>query len=380
MRFAFTEDQLALRDAVRDLLAKECPAEVVRSAWPEPDDHDGRGAGARADAGRLDQLWAALTDMGVTGVGVPEAHGGLGLTEVDWVLLAEESGYAAVPQPFVETVCVGAPLLAGAADPVGYLADVLAGRTLLTTAISPGSDPSGDPTTAIGGAAPVPAGGPSGGVRPAAAPAGPGPAPWLASATVDRPVLLLHGDGRFHLRPVSAATAVASVDGARRLGSVEPGADRFLTDEPDLMQLAWDRGVLGTSAQLLGLARRMLDLTVAYVVERRQFGVQIGSFQAVKHHLADAALRIEFAAPAVHRAATSCTTGSPSRARDVSMAKVLAGDAATFTGRVALQCHGAIGYTVENDLHVYLKRAWALSRAWGDSAWHRDRVGRAIGV
>jgi hypothetical protein len=124
----------------------------------------------------------------------------------------------------------------------------------------------------------------------------------------------------------------------------------------------------------------MLDLTVAYVIERRQFGVQIGSFQAVKHHLADAALRIEFAAPAVHRAASSCTTGAPSRARDVSMAKVLAGDAATFTGRVALQCHGAIGYTVEHDLHLYLKRAWALSRAWGDSAWHRDRVGRAIGV
>jgi alkylation response protein AidB-like acyl-CoA dehydrogenase len=347
MRFAFTEDQLALRDAVRDLLAKECPAEVVRSAWPEPDDRDGRGAGARTDVGRLDRLWSALAEMGVTGVGVPETDGGLGMTELDWVLLAEESGYTAVPQPFVETVCVGAPLLAAVGDPTGDLADVLAGRTLLTTA--------------IGGA---------------------GSAPWLASATADRPVLLLHGERRFDLRRITASTGPTSVDGARRLGSVGPEdeSDALITEDPDLVRLAYDRGMLGTSAQLLGLARRMLDLTVAYVVERRQFGVQIGSFQAVKHHLADAALRIEFAAPAVHRAASSCTTNGPNRARDVSMAKVMAGDAATFTGRVALQCHGAIGYTVENDLHLYLKRAWALSRVWGDSAWHRDRVGRAIGV
>jgi hypothetical protein len=371
MRFAFTEDQLALRDAVHDLLAKECPAEVVRSAWPEPDDRDGRGAGARAEAGRLDQLWSALAEMGVTDVGVPESHGGLGMTELDWVLPAEEAGYTGVPQPFVETVCVGAPLLAAAGDPSGDLADVLAGRTLVTTAI-----------------------------------AGATSAPWLASATVDRPVLLLHGDGRVLLRAVTGSTALTSVDGARRLGPVEAASsdpcagsgsddpdttvagrfetggppDRLVTEDPDLVRLACDRGMLGTSAQLLGLARRMLDLTVAYVIERRQFGVQIGSFQAVKHHLADAALRIEFAAPAVHRAAFSCTTNSPTRARDVSMAKVMAGDAATFSGRVALQCHGAIGYTVENDLHLYLKRAWVLSRAWGDAAWHRDRVGRAIGV
>jgi alkylation response protein AidB-like acyl-CoA dehydrogenase len=349
MRFAFTEDQLALREAVQDLLAKECPAEVVRSAWPEPDDRDGRGAGSRAEAGRLDQLWSALADMGVTGVGVPEDHGGLGMTELDWVLLAEEAGYTAVPQPFVETVCVGAPLLAAAGDPSGDLADVLSGRTLVTTA--------------IGGAT---------------------SAPWLASATADRPVLLLHGGHRFELRRVTSSDGPSSVDGARRLGSVDVATgsdpDRLVTEDPDLVRLAYDRGVLGTSAQLLGLARRMLDLTVAYVIERRQFGVQIGSFQAIKHHLADAALRLEFASPAVHRAAFSCTTNSPNCARDVSMAKVMAGDAATFTGRVALQCHGAIGYTVENDLHLYLKRAWALSRAWGDSAWHRDRVGRAIGV
>jgi alkylation response protein AidB-like acyl-CoA dehydrogenase len=124
----------------------------------------------------------------------------------------------------------------------------------------------------------------------------------------------------------------------------------------------------------------MLELSVAYVVERRQFGVPIGSFQAVKHHLADARLRLEFAAPAVYRAAWSVATGAPTASRDVSMAKALASDAAHLVGRKALQVHGGIGYTVEYDLHLFLKRAWALQSQWGTTAWHRDRVGRALGV
>ena len=124
----------------------------------------------------------------------------------------------------------------------------------------------------------------------------------------------------------------------------------------------------------------MLDLTVGYVLERKQFGVQIGSFQAVKHHLADVALELTFAAPAVHRAAHSLATSAPTASRDVSMAKAMASDAARTAGRAALQCHGAIGYTVEYDLHLFLHRAEALARAWGSAAWHRDRVGRELEI
>ncbi|HWW44308.1 MAG TPA: acyl-CoA dehydrogenase family protein, partial [Acidimicrobiia bacterium] len=141
---------------------------------------------------------------------------------------------------------------------------------------------------------------------------------------------------------------------------------------------AFDRGALGTAAQLVGLGRRLLDLTVGYVQERRQFGVPVGSFQAVKHHLADARLALEFAAPLVYRAAWSVSTGDPDAPVHVSMAKAQAGAAAHRTGRAALQCHGAMGYSFEYDLHLYLKRAWALAAAWGDEAWHRARVGRAI--
>jgi alkylation response protein AidB-like acyl-CoA dehydrogenase len=140
----------------------------------------------------------------------------------------------------------------------------------------------------------------------------------------------------------------------------------------DGIAAAFDRGVLGTAAQQCGLADRMLELTVAYVKERQQFGVPVGSFQAVKHHLANARLALEFARPLLYRAAV---TLDPVH---VSMAKRKADDAALVTAGVALQCHGAIGYTTEYDLHLFMKRSWALARSWGDAAWHRDRVRRAI--
>jgi alkylation response protein AidB-like acyl-CoA dehydrogenase len=135
-----------------------------------------------------------------------------------------------------------------------------------------------------------------------------------------------------------------------------------------------DRRALGAAAQLVGLGQRMLDMTVEHVKGREQFGVPIGSFQAVKHHLADALKELAFARPAVRRAAWSLATAAPTTTCDVSVAKALASDAASVVARHALQCHGAIGYTVEYDLHTYLKRTWRLARTHGDAAWHRARI------
>jgi hypothetical protein len=175
-------------------------------------------------------------------------------------------------------------------------------------------------------------------------------------------------------------TPVDTVDGGRRGARVRHEDDSPVTDDPATVELALDRGALGTAAVLVGLGQAMLDLTVGYVAERQQFGQPVGSFQAVKHRLADAALALEFARPAVWRAAWSVARAEPTRARDVSMAKAMASDAAELVGRQALQCHGAIGYTVEADLHLYLKRTWALARAWGDAAHHTDRVAAALEV
>jgi len=131
---------------------------------------------------------------------------------------------------------------------------------------------------------------------------------------------------------------------------------------------------LAAAAQLLGLGHRMLVLTVDYVKERKQFGVPVGSFQAVKHQLADSLKELAFARPAVWRAAATLEP------RDVSMAKAMASDAASFVARRALQCHGAIGYTVEYELHRYLKQTWVLARAFGDAARHRDRIAKELKI
>jgi alkylation response protein AidB-like acyl-CoA dehydrogenase len=317
MRFAMSDDQVAMRDAVRDLLAKECPPSVVRAAWDAPDGELDRG------------VWDSLDAMGVLSLLVAEADGGLGLDETWLVPILEEAGRAALPHPLVETAMVAAPLL-------GLGAGMVA--------------------TDLGG-------------------------PIVAAAADADTLLLRWGHSLVAVdRDGAELTPVATVDGARRGATVAHGGTLGdpITEDPGVIDLALDRGALGTAAYLVGLAQAMVDLTVGYVTERKQFGVAIGSFQAVKHHLANAALAIEFARPAVAKGAWSVARAEPTRARDVSMAKVLATDAAAVAGRAALQCHGAIGYTVEADLHLFQTRAWALARTWGDAAHHTDRVARDL--
>jgi len=317
VRFALSDDQIAFRDAVRDLLAKECTPAVVRAAWD-------------AAPGDLDRgVWDSLDAMGVLSLLVPEADGGLGLDETFLVPILEECGRAALPHPVVETAMVAAPLLGAGAGIV---------------------------STDLGG-------------------------PILpCAADADQLVLRASDSLRVAGRGSVELVLVDTVDRARRgarVAAAPPGA--ILTDDPDAIELALDRGALGTAAVLVGLGQAMLDLTVAYVTERQQFGQPIGSFQAVKHHLADAAVHLELTRPAVWRAAWSVAHDAPTRARDVSMAKAMASDTAELVGRQALQCHGAIGYTMEADLHLYLKRTWALARCWGDTAHHTDRVADTLG-
>jgi alkylation response protein AidB-like acyl-CoA dehydrogenase len=173
------------------------------------------------------------------------------------------------------------------------------------------------------------------------------------------------------------------VDGARRLFRVtwSPSpATRIARGATARAALAraFERGALGASAVLLGLARHLIDATVEYAKVRKQFGSAIGSFQAVKHQLADALVKLEFARPVVYRAAYSMSRASESGPLHVSMAKVYASEAALAASRSALQCHGAIGYSYEHDLHLFMKRAWALAAAWGDASWHRARVGKLV--
>jgi hypothetical protein len=177
-------------------------------------------------------------------------------------------------------------------------------------------------------------------------------------------LLVAEADGGLGMDEV---TAVAVLEETGYVALEHPILEATMGEDPE-------RLALGAAAQLVGLGQRMLDLTVDYAKQREQFGVPIGSFQAVKHHLANALKELAFARPAVHRAAATM------RPRDISMAKALASDAARFSARQALQCHGAIGYTVEHDLHRFLRRTWTLARTHGDAAWHRERIARALEI
>ncbi len=144
------------------------------------------------------------------------------------------------------------------------------------------------------------------------------------------------------------------------------------------MARASEFGALATAAQLVGAAQAMLDASVEYAKQRSQFGTVIGTYQAIKHKLADVLIAVELARPLVYGAALSLADRSDDTARDVSAAKAAAADAALLAARSALQTHGAIGYTQEHDLSLLLLRVQALRPAWGDPMWHKRRVLEAL--
>jgi alkylation response protein AidB-like acyl-CoA dehydrogenase len=330
MRFAFTEDQRLFQHTVRDLLTKECPPEEVRALWSDP-------------VGRSRQRWSKLAEMGVLGLLVGANHGGMAMDEVDLVLLLEETGRVALPEPIVETAAVAVRLLqeAGSAEIRDqWLPAIASGEAM----VSVGLDAAG---------------------------------PYVADAHVADLLLLQHGAELHAVAPGDVSlVAQPSVDGARRIFTVDwvPSPRTLVSTAAEPVAAAFDRGALGTAAQLLGIADHMIELTAEYARQREQFGKPIGSFQAVKHLLADALLKLDFARPAVYRAAWSVARAEATRARDVSIAKAFAGEAADRVARASLQIHGAIGYTWEHDLHLWMKKGWTLSAAWGDAAWHRERV------
>jgi alkylation response protein AidB-like acyl-CoA dehydrogenase len=336
MDFRFGDDPLLFQSTLRDFLAKECTPEVVRALW-------------QTESARSRELWRKLAELGVPGLLVPEAQGGLGLSEIEGVLLHEEAGRAALAEPLVATSAVAAPLLR---ELGGALADEWLPRIA-----------AGDALVAVG--------------HPALR--------FVDDAHVADLLLLPQGEDALYALPRARARLVPqpATDPSRRIACVsfeprdasrvaEGGAARAL------LAAAFDRGALACAAQALGACDRMLELSVAYTSQRKQFGKPIGSYQAVKHMLADAKVKLEYARPLVMRAAWSVAQGAAARAAHVSMAKLAACEAARFACRVALQCHGAIGYTWEQDLHLFMRRAWSLDQSYGRTPFHLARVRAAI--
>jgi alkylation response protein AidB-like acyl-CoA dehydrogenase len=173
-----------------------------------------------------------------------------------------------------------------------------------------------------------------------------------------------------------------SVDPSRRLFAVELTGDASAVAGGEagitLAASALNRGALACAAQALGLAQRMIDMSVQYTSERQQFGKPVGSFQAVKHHMANVAVRLEYARAPTHRAAYAIAEGQAIAPHAVSHAKLVACEAANLAAKNSHQVHGAMGYTWEVDLHIFMKKAWALANSWGDAGFHKLRVGECI--
>ena len=325
MDFTLNEEQQMFAETARQLFADSCT----------PDDWR-----RQMDSGALldDARWAQIVETGFTLILLPEEVGGLGLGELDFALIAEAAGYYALPDPLIESAGIAAPLLAAAKDQIdGPDAEVL-------------TDPSA--IIAIG--------------HPAN--------PLVADAEVAS-AIVIEKDGASWLVPRQAAklTRKNSIDPFRRLYAVDFDTADAIKIDAD-WDLALDRGALFAAAQGMGLAQRAVDLAVNYAKERQQFGKPIGTYQAVKHHLASAQVAIEFARPVVQAAAADLASGDMQAKARVSHAKIAALEAADKAARASIQVHGAMGYSWEVDVHLFLKRALALTGCWGTPYFHRQRI------
>lgn len=331
-------------------------------------------------------VWRGLAALGVTALAVPERDGGLGASFADVVVACEELGHHAVPGPVAESVAA-VPVLLAALRADTAPADLTAGD------MAAGDMAAGDLDGGDLDASDLDAAGLAGG-DPAARD---WPVPWLAGlaageliATAAMPpwlpwavdagaaglVLLAAGDT---VRLAAPGARYRSVDPGRSLSQVTGG--QVLARGPAVASAitgALDAGALACAAQLLGAGRALLEAGVRHAGQRTQFGRPIGAFQAVKHQLADVAIGLEFAGPLLDAAAAALDGDGEHAARDVSAAKVACTEAARRAARTALQVHGAIGYTEEHDLHLWLLKVRALAGAWGSQAEHRARIMAAI--
>ncbi|MDI3387517.1 acyl-CoA dehydrogenase family protein [Streptomyces sp. B-S-A8] len=325
MRFLLDDEQREFARSLDKMLSAAEPTAAVR-AWAAGDTGPGRA------------LWARLAEAGVFALAVPEEHDGLGPLPVELAVAFGELGRHAVPGPLVETVAAAA-LLGRLGGPVAAdrLPGIASGRTVASLCL----------------------------LSPAA--------PYALDADCADAVFVVDGDAL--LLADAAGPVQPSSDPVRRLARPVGGA--VLRRGPEVASAAAhaaEVAALAVAAQALGVGRALLAQTVAYVGGRRQFGVAVGSFQAVKHRLADTLTGLEFAEPLVHAAALALASDDPDAGRAVAAAKVAAGEASYAAARSALQLHGALGYTEELDLSLWIRKARALRTAWGTPAQCRARV------
>jgi alkylation response protein AidB-like acyl-CoA dehydrogenase len=378
MRFRLSSEQRQFGAAIHELLADaEVPA--AARAW------------ANGDHGPGLAIWQALAKAGVTALAVPEAAGGLGASPVDLVVACEELGHHPVPGPIAESLAAIPALLATLTP----RAQQHRGKNdvAITTSFFPRCAPAPQGGGAAGGS-----GADGGGGAGVAGGAGGGAirvGGWLRALAegeligtlavppalpyaldADRAgLVLLAQAGQVSL--AAPGTSLGSIDPARRLSGLR-ASEVIAAGAGAAIQAAIQHGTLASAALLLGAGRGLLEASAAYAKTREQFGKPVGAFQAVKHSLANVLISLEFARPLAYAAAVALGAGAPTAARDLSAARVACADAARLAARTALQVHGAIGYTRECDISLWLAKVRALSSTWGSQAEHRATVLAAL--
>ncbi|HLG92836.1 MAG TPA: acyl-CoA dehydrogenase family protein [Acidimicrobiales bacterium] len=372
MDFEFSEEQNQLREAVSAVLEAECPPSLVRQVVEKGSD--------------TEQLWSRFVELDWPALTVPERHGGLGLGFLEATVVAEEMGRRVVPSPYLATVSQFVPAVAEAAGPEQ------ADRLLRPVAAA----------GATGTLALEEAGGswPPGRLRTRASRRGAGfvlegeKRYVVEGERADQVVVVAEvdeGDGvglfvvpgrRLEARPLPSLDPTLRL-ATMRLEGVEVGPDEVLGTPGAVrpaLERALEQATVALAVSTVGTCQAIFDMTLGYVKQRRQFGVPVGSFQAVKHKMADMYLALERARAVCYFAALTIAEDDQRRSLAASMAKAAAGECQRLVVQDGLQLHGGIGYTWEYDLHLYLKRAKAGDALLGTAAAHRAQVARLVGL
>jgi len=332
MNFIFTDEQIQFKDVINSFLIDECTPKSIRDGWEIKNSFN-------ADR------WHNLLDLGVLNSNLPEEVGGLGMDQVTLALMVEEMGYAGLPEPVAEQTFLVNDLLPFLPDKIRKEIEInyKVGAQYISVAH----------------------------------PLAPNPLFLNDSAGL---LLFDEHECKFILKDNLDFEAISSNDPSRELYQVNSIKKSISSSENfDVLNVAVSsRGALMSAALLIGLAQKMIDLSSVYVVDRTQFGKPIGSFQAVKHMLADVAVAIEFARPAVYRAAYSLSENNPKLALHCAHAKYMCSQAAELACKNSIQAHGAMGYTWEMDLHIYMRKAWSMMACWGNEDRQQDIIFKTL--
>jgi alkylation response protein AidB-like acyl-CoA dehydrogenase len=356
MQFGLSESQEFLKDSARKFFAGECPSAEMRRLMETDTAYDAA-------------LWSKLTDQGYTGIIFPEAYGGVGLGKVELMLLMEEAGRALLPGPFFSTVVLAGSVLDAIASPAHkqkYLALICHGQARATVAILEANaswNPCDIQLTAANGKLT-------------------GEKYFVSDAAVADFIIVVARNGVFIVNskaPGLKISPMTAMDLTRKLYVVEfhntPAEEIGATAN---LERAFDVATAALAAELVGGMQRTLEITVEYAKTRKQFGKPIGTFQAVQHQCADMYLETESARSAVYYAGWALEENSPDASTAVSIAKMYASDAARTVGNRGIQIHGGMGFTWENDVHLYYRRAKGSETAFGDATFHRERIATKV--